>query len=209
VNTVNVVSRRAPLQPDDILDATEQVLRRHGPDKATVVDVSRALGVSHGSIYRHFSSKQALHRAVTERWLHQVIDPLAAYTAPRGAALDRARRWFETLNHAKRDLVTHDPDLFATYLQLLDDTPEMVDTHVAALLTQLETIVRQGQADGSIHTTDPATTARALFHAMNRFHHPRHAPYWQHPDLASHFDDVWTLLVHGLRPAPSPRRGHR
>jgi hypothetical protein len=38
---------------------------------------------------------------------------------------------------------------------------------------------------------------------MSRFHHPRFVPYWQHPDLARHLDDVWTLLVDGLGP-PAP-----
>ena len=42
-----------------ILEAAEDVLRRQ-PAKATVVDVARALEVSHGSVYRHFPSKAAL-----------------------------------------------------------------------------------------------------------------------------------------------------
>ena len=42
------------LTPERILDAAEEVLRRFGPTKTTVVDVARALGVSHGSVYRHF-----------------------------------------------------------------------------------------------------------------------------------------------------------
>jgi AcrR family transcriptional regulator len=41
------------LDAETILTATEDVLRRHGPEKATVLDVARALGVSHASIYRH------------------------------------------------------------------------------------------------------------------------------------------------------------
>ena len=57
------------LTPDRILDAVEDVLRRYGPAKATVVDVPRALGVSHGNVYRHFPSNAALRDAVTERWL--------------------------------------------------------------------------------------------------------------------------------------------
>ncbi|MFC7510822.1 TetR/AcrR family transcriptional regulator [Streptomyces thermocarboxydus] len=56
------------LTAERILEATE-VLRRHGPAKATVVDVARALGVSHGSVYRHFRTKAALREAVTKRWL--------------------------------------------------------------------------------------------------------------------------------------------
>ena len=55
-----------PLSPEAILDTAEEVLRRYGPAKASVVDVARALGVSHGSVYRHFGSKAALRDAVTE-----------------------------------------------------------------------------------------------------------------------------------------------
>jgi AcrR family transcriptional regulator len=194
------VTLSAPLRREDILDATERVLRRHGPDKATVVDVSRALGVSHASIYRHFPTKQALRAAVTQRWLEQVIDPLHAIVAADGPPLGRARQWFETLNHTKRRLADDDPDLFATYLRLLDESPEMIETHVGALLDQLTNIVRDGVADGSIAATDPAQSARAMFFAMSRFHHPHHLHYWQHPDLDQHLADVWNLLLVGIHP---------
>jgi AcrR family transcriptional regulator len=46
--------------------------------KTTVVDVTRALDVSHGTIYRHYPSKQALRDTVTRRWLHRVALPLRA-----------------------------------------------------------------------------------------------------------------------------------
>jgi AcrR family transcriptional regulator len=77
----------AALTPDRILEAAEDVLRRFGPAKATVVDVARALGVSHGSVYRHFPSKAALRDAVTERWLARVSLPLEAVAAEDGPAL--------------------------------------------------------------------------------------------------------------------------
>ena len=40
----------APLTCDRILAAAEEVVRRFGPAKATVVDVARALGVSHAAV---------------------------------------------------------------------------------------------------------------------------------------------------------------
>ena len=98
---------------------------------------------------------------MTERWLEQVIDPLAVITAAEGPALDRARRWFVTLNATKRRLAEDDTDLFATYLDLLDDSPEMVDTHIGALLGQLEVIIRQGvDRERSAPTTRPPRLAR-------------------------------------------------
>jgi AcrR family transcriptional regulator len=86
------------------------VLRRHGPAKTTVLDVSRALGVSHGAVYRHFPSKAALVEAVTERWLAQVIAPLAAIAEGPGPALPRMRAWFDALAGDKRQLTSDDPE---------------------------------------------------------------------------------------------------
>jgi hypothetical protein len=40
----------APLTLDRILTAAVDFIRRFGPDKATVVDVARALGVSHTAV---------------------------------------------------------------------------------------------------------------------------------------------------------------
>jgi len=54
------------LTPEQILDTAEDVLRRFGLQKTTVVDVARALGVSHGSIYRHFPSKAKMFEGLIE-----------------------------------------------------------------------------------------------------------------------------------------------
>ena len=64
------------LTPERILEVTEDVLRRYGLAKATVVDVARALDVSHGSVYRHFPSKASLREAVAKRWLDRLKAPL-------------------------------------------------------------------------------------------------------------------------------------
>ena len=68
---------------DRILDATVEQLRRHGPAKTGVVDVARALDMSHSNVYKHFASKSALFDAVAERWLAHVMSPLTKITATR------------------------------------------------------------------------------------------------------------------------------
>src|SRR5213078_4286635 len=103
------------LTPERILEVTEDVLRRFGLAKATVVDVARALGVSHGSVYRHFPSKAALRDAVTARWLHRVAEPLAEVVAGDEPAPDRLHRWLTLLIAIKRGKRLDDPELFATY----------------------------------------------------------------------------------------------
>src|SRR5215207_3431481 len=151
------------LTPDRTLAAAEAVLRRSGPAQANVVDVARALGVSHGSVYRHFPSKAALRDAVTERWLARISTPLAAVAAEDGPAPERLRRWLDLLVTAKRRMAWEDPELFATYLQLAADAREVVRVHVDDLVGQLARIIADGAARGQLAAADPATAGRAVF----------------------------------------------
>jgi AcrR family transcriptional regulator len=71
----------APLTRDRILAAAEDVIRRHGPAKATVLDVARALGVSHTAVYKHVATKAELRDLVVGRWLEATMPPLRAIVA--------------------------------------------------------------------------------------------------------------------------------
>src|SRR3954451_7672960 len=102
----------APLTPERILDAAQETLRRFGPGKATVVDVARALGVSHGSVYRHFPSKAALRAAVTAAWLTRISGSLEIVADTETPALERLHRWLRELIDTKRGKAAEDPELF-------------------------------------------------------------------------------------------------
>jgi len=193
------------LTAERILEATEEVLRRHGPAKATVVDVARALGVSHGSVYRHFRTKAALREAVTKRWLDRATRDLAGIAAD--AARDpeaRVREWLAALFAAKRRKAGGDPELFATYSVLVDEAGEVVSGHIAELTGQLTEIVRAGAEAGAFAVADPATVARALFQATARFHDPGYATEWERPGVEGEFEAVVDLLVRGLRRSAEP-----
>lgn len=189
-----------PLTRETILDTAEEVLRRYGPTKTTVVDVARALDVSHGSVYRHFPSKVALRDAVTERWLARVSVPLEAVTHGRGRPARRLRQWVELLARTKQDMAREDPELFATFRQLTTEAREVVDAHVDHLAAQVSTIVADGVAAGEFAEVDPDRAGRAVLQATALFHHPAHADEWQDPRLAEHLDVVFALLMDGLRP---------
>jgi AcrR family transcriptional regulator len=194
----------AALTADRILDAAEEVLRRYGPQKTTVVDVARALDVSHGTIYRHYPSKQALRDAVTRRWLHRVAVPLQAIAAERSPAPARLRRWFDALIAFKRRKLLDEPELFATYHALAEDARAVIREHVVELVGQLARIIRDGVAEGAFRAVDPDAAAWAVFRATASFHHPVHAAEWSDPGIDAAFDGVWRLVIEGLR-APSAR----
>jgi AcrR family transcriptional regulator len=186
------------LTPQRILAAAEDVLRRYGPAKTTVVDVARALGVSHGSVYRHFPTKAALRDAVTERWLARVSEPLAAVAAEPGPAPQRLRRWLDQLVASKRGLALDDPELFATYMALVAESREVVEAHVETLAAQVAQIVAAGVERGEFAATDPATAARAVLDATARFHHPAHAAEWSAPANQESYERVRALVLTGL-----------
>ena len=188
----------AALTPDRILDAAEETLTRYGPAKTTVVDVARALGVSHGSVYRHFSSKAALRDAVTERWLARVSDPLATIAAEDTPAPERLRRWFDLLIATKRRKMKIEPELFATYHAIFAESRDVIRAHVETLAGQIARIIADGIARGEFATVDPARTGQAIFYATARFHDPSHAAEWNDPGIDAVFENVWTLILRGL-----------
>ncbi|MEH2414735.1 TetR family transcriptional regulator [Nostoc sp.] len=186
------------LTPERILDAAEEVLRRYGLAKATVVDVARFLEVSHGTIYRHFPSKVALRDAVAERWLHRVSTPLAAIAEEQGSAVERLRRWFEQLIILKRQKVLDEPELFATYSAITQEARGVVQAHIDQLVRQVAAIVESGISSNEFRVTDPQVAAKAVFQATVRFHHPAHASEWSDPDIDMDFAEVWRLILAGL-----------
>jgi AcrR family transcriptional regulator len=188
----------APLTLEDILTTAEDVVRRFGPEKATVVDVARALGVSHAAVYRHVASKADLRNLVVARWVEATMSPLRKIAADKTSASHRLRAFFNTLIAGKRRRASQDPELFAAYRTLAADAPTGVKAHVDELAELTAAIIRAGVKDGSFRNVDPASTARALLSATSRFHHPSHASEWGDPDIDKAFEDVWRLVVGGL-----------
>jgi AcrR family transcriptional regulator len=192
------------LTPERILEVTEDVLRRYGLAKATVVDVARALDVSHGSVYRHFPSKASLREAVAKRWLERVSAPLAKIADGSGPAPARLDKWLRTLFAAKQKLVCEDPEMFATYLTLAREACKTVKVHKDSLTDQVALILSDGVKQGAFQVTDAKATARAIFEATSRFHHPAHSEEWSDPQLGARIDAVLALLLRGLE-APRKR----
>lgn len=186
------------LAKETILDTAEQVLRRFGPEKTSVVDVARALNVCHGTIYRHFSSKAALREAVAKRWLHSITVPLEAVFIQDCSASERLRLWFTILIQIKHTLLQKDPELFTMYTTLVEESVDVVNAHIDELISQIIPIIEEGIANQEFKSTDAAATASGIFMATARFHHPAHAKEWVSPTIDQEFDVVWNLILSGI-----------
>ena len=184
---------------EQILDTAEELLRKHGIAKTSVVDVARALDLSHAAVYKYFDSKIALQEAVAERWLHRISAPLARISAREGDAVERLRDWVHTLIRLKQKKVLDDSEMFATYHALAETADGAVTRHVDELIAQLERIVADGLAAGQLHATDARSAAWAVLNATARFHHPHFVIQYRGKTTDAEVDAVLNLLIAGLK----------
>jgi AcrR family transcriptional regulator len=186
------------LTRQQILATTEDVLRRYGPAKANVADVARALGVSPGSIYRHFPTKAALRAAVTNEWLdrtHTGLEEIAAGDTP---APERLHQWLAALFLSKKTHSREEPELFATFSALTAEHGEVATEHIGDLTRQIRTIIEAGVERQEFTVTDLDAAATAVFQATAPFHNPLHVAEWADPGADAAFEAVTDLVIAGL-----------
>jgi AcrR family transcriptional regulator len=199
----------APLSLDRIVSAAEDVIRRFGPAKATVVDVARSLGVSHAAVYRHVATKAELRDLVVGRWAETTMPALRAIAARPGPAPKRLRQLFDALIEVKRRRAAEDPELFAAYRTLAADAQSVVAAHLDELVGLTATVIRSGVEEGTFRAVNPVAAGRAVLFATSRFHHPVHAAEWADSDIDATYDDVWQMLMNGLCVAKSPSQSSK
>ena len=145
-----------PLTSERILEAAEEALRRFGPAKANVVDVARALGVSHGAVYRHFPSKAALRDAVSAAGCDQFHDDPGAGRRPRESAASPSAA--KKRRPRARSRSCSPPTRRCRGASDGGGRARAMDDRRAE-----RTLVRRGDGAGALQAT-------------TRFHHPAHGP---------------------------------
>src|SRR5215470_13992335 len=128
---------KAPPQ-DRILDAAMRVFRRHGFRRSSIEQAAEEARLTRQALYHHFSSKEALFRAVIER-LYE--DALAAEIAAASAAEQAGRGLADILvaeigarlSHlfAALDGSPHTEELFSEHLTQARDLYQTYATRFA------------------------------------------------------------------------------
>lgn len=156
------------------IDATSAMMREIGFDKVRLTDVAKKLGVSHAALYAHFEDKSALFDAVSERWLVQISDSLAAICRKRGKEpADKIVEWMLTLHRAKLAKIEHDPELYKSFDLTASMKKAYVRRHMASVHTQLVELATEAIAKRRLRGADPEMIATVLHESMLAFHHPK------------------------------------
>ncbi|GAA1259802.1 ScbR family autoregulator-binding transcription factor [Kitasatospora nipponensis] len=156
---------------DCILEAAAGVFARLGYDRARMADVVTESGLTKGSVYFHFESKEALAIAVLAAKHTQRLDRVHARLAAAPEGTDRLEALLPTMLDIHRD----DPDAWAI-ARLIQDMAASPETRpMAAELTRtwiddVASLVRDAQeAGGRGRTTglDPVLLATVLVGAFD------------------------------------------
>jgi AcrR family transcriptional regulator len=184
------------LDKEIILNATEEVIRRFGPDKANITDVAKSLKVSHAAIYRYYNGKTALWNAVTERWLTHLHAQSKDILKEDSHADIKLSHLLEDFVEAKRRSATHDPEMFANYLKLAQSSMEVIEKGKEEGINCIEKIIVQGINEGIFFTEFPIIAARSIYLATSVFIHPNS---FEDPDRKQNIEAVVRLLIRGLK----------
>jgi AcrR family transcriptional regulator len=169
--------RKSPGRREELLAAGERVFRSRGIEKATIEQVTTAAGVSKGTFYLYFRSKNELVVALRRR--------LAANLSEAVSTQGQSDRHEDWLGLMRRQLEVA-ADAFVAQAPLHeavfhDDMANEAAEGEAAwdeeIVESLAELIRSGSRAGAFVVDDPKLTAVALFHAIfGLFHHALQRP---------------------------------
>ncbi len=147
-----------------LLDAALTVIRTKGYAATTVDDICKAAGLSKGSFFHHFASKEDLAVASARHWA-QVTGALFAGAAYHEATtpLDRLLAYVDLRRQLIQGTLAEFTCLVGTMAQEAYDTsPEIRDACWASIHGHADTLVADIQAAMDAHGTRPDWTAESL-----------------------------------------------
>jgi len=165
VRRVPKFRRRSEARPDEVLDAALDLFIEKGFSATRVEDVARRAGLSKGSIYLYFPSKDALLEGLVARAVTPVADSIlgmmAGFDGDPRIAIEGALRLF-----AAR---MNEPKMLAIPRIVIREAvvaPAIAQMYRKAVLDRaipmLTGLVTKGIADGYLRPVDPELTVRSI-----------------------------------------------
>lgn len=201
---------------ETILDAALGVFAERGLKIATVSDIARAAGMSHGLLYHYFASKDALVETLFDENIERMREIAAVAFDGEGPVLPRMERACELMLEQAEE--QSDLTLFVTQTMMSRALPDAlrkkVEESARHALDQLAALIAEGQATGEIaDDASPqalATAVAALVRGLALFHEVRISQERPAPP-----SDVLTRLLRpqitapGKAAAPRKRRARK
>jgi AcrR family transcriptional regulator len=186
-----------------LLPAAADLFAERGYRATTLDDVAAKLGVKKGSLYHYIRSKEDLLADIYQ----QIFDRIEAAVRPIAESSLPAEQRLRAMIQTHLAVVTEELGMLAVAFREEAELPVEIRTDIQmrkrAYERIFETVIRDGQRDGTLRAVDPRLTARALLGMCNWLYQ------WFRPDrhsLEEVTETFVTLLEHGWISEGTPVR---
>lgn len=188
-----------------LVEAAKEIFEEHGLLDARIADIAARAGVSYGSFYHYFDSKEAVFREVADEVHARLRAPLDDVIFVRGSKLtpqerlrEGIRRHYESYREDARLLgvIEHAARLDVDVRASLENRSGASNDRIAESIRQLQ---ERGLADRAL---DPSIAAAALGSMTSRFGEIWLAEGRLDCDFETGVDTVTRLFVNALGLSP-------
>jgi AcrR family transcriptional regulator len=188
-------TRHAPaeIRRAQILTAALACFAQSGYERATIDEVARDAGLSKGSVYRFFGSKDALLFALFDEFERLVFVELD------GEDADRVLPKLERTGAMVADLLGGQRDLMQTWIEFFGHrgSRERMSGLYQRMRQRIARMVRAGVRSGELAKVAPADAAATVVGALEGL--LLQAMVDPNFDAGRHYPGMWRLLERGLK----------
>jgi TetR/AcrR family transcriptional repressor of nem operon len=139
---------------NQILSAAVEVFHERGFHNSGTQDIVTRAGVSKGSFYNHFKTKDALGLAVLDYYWESHQASLKLLRAPDQAPLERIENYFNSIAYDDKGCIIGN---FSSELSGSDEFRARLVEVFRGWVSEIATCIADGQKDGTIRDNDDAT----------------------------------------------------
>lgn len=203
--------RRAAARPEELLDAALEVFADQGFARARLHDVARRAGVTKGTVYLYFDSKESLFRELVRTKVASSIAAgelfVRAFEGPTHELLvGFIRRYWDVMMRPANARLAR---LLISELGNFPDLARFYLKEVVRVRAVIAAIIERGIARGEFRSVSPTIAARSL--QVLCVHLAQHQCFFRSHDEAP-LDDaevltgIIDLYLHGVLGEPTRRR---
>jgi len=157
--------RRKDARPEEILDAALDLFTEKGFSATRMIDVAHNAGISKGTLYLYFESKEAIFRAVVQEMITPRLDEFEAMVAQfKGPSDELLRRmikgWWQGVGETRLSAI---PKLITSEAGNFPELAEyFVDNVVKRGRKVFTDIISRGISTGEFNEYEPKAVARLI-----------------------------------------------
>lgn len=147
-------------------------MQRFGEAKTNMVDIGRALGVSHAALYRFYPSKSAVMDAIAQEAMDDEEAMASRFVNAEGPAADRLQGMVVELHRRKRERFVGDREVHDLYRRILVERQDMIAAYADRMTRLIARLIEQAVERGEWRVDDVAKAAGVVRDAVTVYVHP-------------------------------------